>query len=131
MQPSASDHLRLARPSSHFDATLKFWTEGIGLELIGRTDDTAEGGHALAFIGLPDAVWHLELVDSPELPPTPTVEDLLVLYIGSSIEDETVHRIETAGGKRVASHNPYWDENGVTFQDPDGNLCVLATRSWS
>ncbi|GAB2829597.1 hypothetical protein GCM10027022_20710 [Alpinimonas psychrophila] len=49
----------------------------------------------------------------------------------NAVEEEIIHRIQAAGGVHVASHNPYWDHNGVTFTDPDGYLCVLSTRSWS
>ena len=131
MQPSAANHIRIAHPSANFEQSLKFWTEGIGLRLLGHTDDSAEGGHALAFLGLPGAGWHLELVDTSEFASTPTVEDLIVIYLQSEIEGETIQRIEAAGGVRVASHNPYWDKCGITFQDPDGYLCVLSTQSWS
>jgi hypothetical protein len=104
--------------------------EGIGLELLGQTDDTAEGGHALAFLGYPHAAWHLELVDTREFLIAPTVEDLFVIYLASAIDEPTMARIVAAGGTRVASHNPYWDKNGVTFKDPDGYLTVLCSRSW-
>lgn len=109
MQPLPQAHIRFARPSAYFESTLKFWTEDIGLRVFGRTDGTAEGGHGLAFIGLPGAAWHLGLVDTSEFPPTPTIEDLIVLYLEKAIEEETIQRIHVAGGIRVASHNPYWD----------------------
>lgn len=110
---------------------MKFWQEGIGLSLLGRTDDSAEGGHALAFLGFHGAAWHIELVDTAEFAATPTAEDLLVIYLQSEIDVKTIERVEAAGGVRVASHNPYWDHCGVTFQDPDGYLCVLSVQSWS
>lgn len=80
---------------------------------------------------MPGAPRHLELVDSAEITPVSTVEDLLVIYLETAIEQETIERIHSAGGVRVAAHNPYWEQNGVTFADPDGYLCVLSTRSWS
>ena len=131
MQPLALNHIRIARPSAQFAQTEDFWVSGIGLTVLGRTDNTATGDHALVFLGWPDAAWHLELVDSPELPPQATVEDLLVLYIAEPVEQGTVDRILSSGGKRVHSHNPYWDENGVTFEDPDGYRCVLSSQFWS
>ncbi|WP_378144301.1 hypothetical protein ACFJGV_12620 [Cnuibacter sp. UC19_7] len=47
------------------------------------------------------------------------------------LDEELIARIERAGGSRVAARNPYWDEHGVTFADPDGYLLVLSTRSWT
>jgi hypothetical protein len=43
-------------------------------------------------LGWPDAAWHLELVGDPEgeTPPTPSEEDLLVLYVGGPLDAEAV-----------------------------------------
>jgi catechol 2,3-dioxygenase-like lactoylglutathione lyase family enzyme len=130
MQPSASNHVRIARPSARFAETERFWVEGIGLKVLGRTDDSAEGGNSLAFLGWPEAAWHLELVDTTEVTQGPSIEDLFVLYLGEAIDESTTVRIEASGGIRVPSHNPYWDKYGTTFRDPDGYLCVLSTRNW-
>lgn len=62
--------------------------------------------------------------------PTPTSEDLLVLYLSEPIDDALVARLEQAGGKRV-SQGAYWDRWGVTVEDPDGYRLVLSSRSWS
>ena len=59
------------------------------------------------------------------------MDDLFVLYLGTAIDDAFVARLVAAGGTRVASHNPYWDEHGVTVADPDGYRLVLCSRSWS
>jgi hypothetical protein len=130
LQPSAHDHIRIARPAAHFAAAKKFWIEGIGLDLLGETDGTAEGGHALAFLGFPLASWHLELVDTQEFMPVSTLEDLFVIYLAAPVDEATIARIAAAGGTRVTARNPYWDKYGVSFKDPDGYLCVLCSRSW-
>jgi len=83
-------------------------------------------------LGWPDASWHLELVGDPDAhtPPAPTEEDLFVLYLDGDIDDDVVDRLIHAGGVRATSRNPYWDEHGVTIQDPDGYRLVLSRRSW-
>ena len=35
-----------------------------------------------------------------------------------------------AGFRPVPSYNPYWDQYGKTFEDPDGYRVVLANRTW-
>jgi hypothetical protein len=35
-----------------------------------------------------------------------------------------------AGFKPVASTNPYWQQHGMTFEDPDGYRVVLANKNW-
>lgn len=91
----------------------------------------AGGEHGLLMLGWPDAVWHLELVEDPETLATPTEEDLLVLYLGAPVDGELVERLAGAGGRQVRSRNPYWDQWGVTFEDPDGYRLVLSNRTWS
>jgi catechol 2,3-dioxygenase-like lactoylglutathione lyase family enzyme len=132
VHPGPASHLRLARPSRDLLAAERFWVDGLGLDVLLRLDDSAEGGHALLMVGWPGAGWHLELVADPggETPPAPTEEDLLVLYLDGPVDGAMVSRLITAGGRRVPARNPYWDEWGVTIADPDGYRLVLSTRSW-
>jgi catechol 2,3-dioxygenase-like lactoylglutathione lyase family enzyme len=132
MKPAAGNHLRIARPSRDLRAAERFWVGGLGLDVLYRADEPAEGGHALLMVGWPDASWHLELVGDPAgaTPAAPTEEDLLVLYLGGDIDDDVVTRLADAGGTRVAARNPYWDQWGVTIADPDGYRLVLSHRSW-
>jgi len=129
MQPAPHHRIRIARPTRDMDAAVRFWRDGVGLPVQGRKSGE-ETGHELAFIGWPDAAWHPELVADPDLPITPTDEDLLVVYVAEPLADETIDRIVAAGGVRVRSRNAYWDDRGVTFVDPDGYRLVLTERSW-
>ncbi|RKE19732.1 VOC family protein [Streptomyces sp. TLI_171] len=125
-------HVRLARPSRDLAAAERFWVEGLGLSVLWRTTERVSGEHDLVMVGHPGGSWHFELTRDPERPvePTPTVDDLFVLYLGAPVDGELVERLVAAGGRRVAAHNPYWDEHGVTVQDPDGYLLVLCSRTW-
>jgi catechol 2,3-dioxygenase-like lactoylglutathione lyase family enzyme len=132
MRPLPTSHLRIARPSRDLAAAERFWVAGLGVEVLLRIDDPADGGHALLMLGWPGAGWHLELVGDPagETPPAPTEEDLLVLYLDGLVDDDVITRLLDAGGTQVAARNPYWDEWGVTIADPDGYRLVLGSRSW-
>jgi hypothetical protein len=94
-----------------------------------RTATDTDDDHALLTLGWPDAAWHLELVEDldGETPPSPSEEDLLVLYLGRPVHDDVIDRHLAAGGERVPSHNPCWDRWGATLQDPDGYRLVLNT----
>ncbi|WP_405686429.1 VOC family protein [Streptomyces sp. NBC_00057] len=127
-------HVRLARPSRDLAAAERFWVGGLGLTVLFRAEAGREPGtHDLLMVGHPDASWHLELVHGGGHPvePRPTDEDLLVLYLDESVPQELVDRLRDHGGRRVRSPNPYWNEWGVTVEDPDGYRLVLCTRDWS
>ena len=80
MRPTASNHLRIARPSRDLARAERFWVGGLGLSVLFRldADNDSDEDHALLMVGWPDAAWHLELVGDPgaQTPPSPTEEDL-------------------------------------------------------
>ncbi|MFC7246623.1 VOC family protein [Catellatospora aurea] len=125
-------HLRLARPSRDLAAAERFYVDGLGLHVLYRATGDGPGEHDLLMLGWPDASWHLELVAGHNLaaPPSPTDEDLLVLYLAGPVDDALVGRLTEAGGTRV-SQGAYWNRWGVTVADPDGYRLVLSTRFWS
>ncbi|WP_458086275.1 VOC family protein [Streptomyces malaysiensis] len=134
MPADGQSHIRIARPSRDLAAAERFWCAGLGLSVVYR----AEGGdrpgeHDLLMVGWADASWHLELVHEAAHPvePRPTEEDLLVIYLDEAVPQELVARLTQHGGTRVASPNPYWNEWGVTIEDPDGYRLVLCRRGWS
>jgi len=123
--------VRIARPSTDLARAESFYAGGLGLEVLYRASGQA-GEHDLLMLGWPDAQWHLELVHDPAAPiaPTPTVEDLLVIYLDGPVPEALVAELVAAGGRTVPAHNPYWDRYGVTFADPDGYRLVLCRRAW-
>lgn len=132
IEPSA--HIRIARPSRNLAVAERFYVSGLGLDVLYRATGAREAQeHDLLMVGWRTAGWHLELTFDPRSPmePTPTVDDLLVLYLDAPVPDQLIARLLEAGGTRVTAHNPYWDRFGVTIADPDGYRLVLCTRRWS
>jgi hypothetical protein len=99
---------------------------GLGLDVLWRSGPEET---AMLAVGLPGAGWHLELVADGTVP-TPTEEDLLVLYLGAPVDDTDLARLVGAGGRVVPARNPYWDRWGTTVVDPDGYRLVLSHRTW-
>jgi hypothetical protein len=130
IDPAAA--IRIARPSTDLAATERFYAQGLGLQVLFRAEAESPDEHDLVILGWPQASWHLELVAGPNLKasPSPTAEDLLVLYLSAPVDDSLVAKLELAGGRRVAQ-GAYWDRWGVTVEDPDGYRLVLSSRSWS
>ncbi|MFI9045576.1 VOC family protein [Streptomyces sp. NPDC053427] len=128
----STTHIRVARPSRDLGAAERFYVDGLGLDVLWRTTERVPGGHDLLMVGPPGGSWHFELTRDPEDPlePTPTVDDLFVVYLGKPVDEALVDRLVAAGGNRVPAHNPYWDEYGATVADPDGYRLVLCSRTW-
>ncbi len=124
--------IRIARPTRDLAAAERFWLEGVGLEVVWRTEYPALNEHRLTMVGMPGAAWHLELVDDPASAASslPGEDDLLVIYLGCPADEAWISQIEAAGGLRTAARNPYWDRWGVTIVDPDGYRLVLCERAW-
>lgn len=127
------DHLavgavRFARPTAHYDETLLFYRDVLGLPILAQWRD--HDGYDGAVFGLPGAPVHMELTQHgrPPVIPDPHPENQLVLYLrGPEALRAAVERIEAHGHHPVTAANPYWPAHGaVLFTDPDGWLLVLA-----
>jgi catechol 2,3-dioxygenase-like lactoylglutathione lyase family enzyme len=119
--------VRVARPTRRLQELIKFYCEGLGLQVINSF--TAHAGYSGVMIGLPANDYHLEFTEHEESQadyPPPSRDNLLVFYIP---EREAVERIAARlaamGYAPVAPENPYWNERGLTIEDPDGWRVVL------
>lgn len=117
---------RIARPTDQIEELERFYCEGIGLEKIGFF--TGHRGYTGLLIGLPDASHHLEFTQHFEGSPcpAPSKDILLVFYMPNQPMIENIaQKLKKMGYPEVAPENPYWEEKGVTIEDPDGWRVVL------
>ncbi|MEG3111986.1 VOC family protein [Pantoea sp. T14] len=125
------DHLRIARPVSELERSSGMYCRGLGLKKVGEFSD--HDGFSGCMLGRDDLSWHLEFTvcHSHPILPSPSQEDLLVLYIPDKIDwHNACARMDDAGFSRLGSFNPYWNNNGVTFVDVDGYRVVLHNAAW-
>ena len=124
-------HLRIARPSDNLAAVEAFYREGLGFDRIcGFLDHDGFDG---VMLGLPDASYHLEFTHAHghTVGRAPSSDNLLVLYLPNRAQwDAAVMRLRQHGHHPVPSINPYWDRQGLTFEDPDGYRVVLQNAAW-
>lgn len=112
---------RIARPTNNLEKIKTFYTQGVGLELLGSFADHA--GYDGIMLGLPDKKHHLEFTQyqSKTALLAPTKENLMVFYFDS---EEAYHsandRIQQMGITSVEPENPYWKNKSETYEDPDG-----------
>lgn len=127
-------HIRIARPTSDSARMRRFYVDGLGMSVLYEGQAQVEDRRwELLMCGFEHASWHLEFTHSEPhtILPSPTVEDLLVIYLGDPTSVEQVATtLEEHGGTVVCSDNPYWDDGGITIMDPDGYRLVLTARTW-
>src|SRR4051794_31413496 len=126
-----SAHLRVARATDNLPEVVRFYRDGLGLEVIGSFEDHA--GFDGVMLGHSGAGYHLEFTHQrdTQVGRAPTEENLLVFYLPESGEwQNAVDRMRAQGHMPVASSNPYWNKNGITFEDPDGYRVVMQNAPW-
>ena len=108
--------LRVARPSDDLEALLRFYQQGLGFALLYRFEDHD------GFDGIRGHVAGR----------APTWDNLLVFYFPDAEDwQSAVRKMREAGFEPVSAFNPYWDREGVTFEDPDGYRIVLQKAAWT
>lgn len=127
-----SAHLRVARPSHDLERLLRFYRDGLGFEVLASFEnhDGVDG----VMLGHSQMGYHLEFTHTPgeRAGRAPTQENLLVFYLPERAEWQALlDRMKRQGYAPVPSANPYWDKNGVTFEDPDGYRVVLENAAWT
>ncbi|HEX9167307.1 MAG TPA: VOC family protein [Roseiarcus sp.] len=123
--------LRVARPTDNFDGLIPFYRDGLGLEILHRFEDH-DGFDGLMF-GHPRASYHFEFTHAHghAAGRAPSQDHLVVFYLpDNAVWRAAVARMRAAGFEPVASFNPYWDRQGLTFEDPDGYRVVLQNAGW-
>jgi catechol 2,3-dioxygenase-like lactoylglutathione lyase family enzyme len=124
-------HLRVARPTDDLAAVVAFYRDGLGFEVLYEFED--HDGFDGVMLGHPDAGYHLEFTRRRGHPAggAPTEENLLVFYLPDAASwAAAVARLERRGCAPIRSLNPYWDQRGKTFEDPDGYRVVLQNAAW-
>jgi hypothetical protein len=116
--------IRFARRSAHFESTVQFYRDLVGLPLCATFGDSY--GSTGAIFGLPGSALTFEIVKANE-PVAVDVHDQLCLYFpDATAQQQATARLSAAGLEPAESH-PYWAATGaVTYGDPDGREVVFA-----
>ena len=124
--------LRVARSSDDLAALVRFYSDGLGLTVLYEFAD--HGGFDGVMLGEPGAPYHFEFIRAHghAAGRAPSEDNLIVLYLPDPATWEArVRRMKKAGYAPVPSFNPFWDHEGVTFEDPDGYRVVLQRAEWA
>ena len=131
MDRSWPDHLRpgavrFSWTSAHYDETIAFYRDIVGLPVIGEFSDSF--GEDGTILGLPDLSTHLEIVrgHGAALPVDPL--GALVFYLsGEQAVSAATAPLREAGVPLDPDPHPYWAARGAAVHlDPDDRRVVFA-----
>jgi catechol 2,3-dioxygenase-like lactoylglutathione lyase family enzyme len=129
MQPQTI--LRVARPTNDLEAVVRFYRDGLGLAELDRFED--HDGFDGVMLGHTGAPYHFEFTRAHghDAGRAPTQDNLTVFYLPERAAwEEAVSRMKSRGFLPVPSFNPFWDAQGMTFEDCDGYRVVLHHSDW-
>lgn len=129
--PLAGCILRVARPTDQMEAVVAFYRDGLGFPELTRFSD--HDGFDGVILGFPGAPYHLEFTSARghAAGRAPTPDNLLVVYMPDArVWTRMIGVMQRRSHRPVESFNPYWDREGVTFEDPDGYRVVLHQGIW-
>ena len=117
---------RIARHTKDLNRIIDFYGRVLGLKILGEFKNHQNYDGFL--LGIPGYDWHLEFTISDTLPyHYPDDDDLLVFYAETVDEFNIIKEKFIANKiKPVYPKNPYWQKNGITFEDPDGYRIVIS-----
>jgi predicted lactoylglutathione lyase len=123
-------HLRVARHTNNLEKIKNFYVKLLGFEILTTFEN--HQGYSGIMIGDPEHSWHFEFTKSDESPDrTNDPDDLIVLYFDDPEDyQQKINKLVAHNSPIVESKNPYWDNYGKTFLDPDGFRVVLVNRKW-
>lgn len=120
---------RAARHTNDMQVMIDFYTTVMGLEVTDGFEDH-NGGYSGVILGHPGSEWELEFTTSAdEASHTFDQDDNIVFYAANEEEyNEFLGRISENNVVTIQAANPYWNDFGVTVQDPDGYNVIVSNR---
>lgn len=118
--------LRVARHTDDLEKIKSFYIDILDFELLGSFEN--HNDYDGIFIGKPNLDWHFEFTKSNEIANHIFDEDdILVLYPETFSEyNILINKFLNDNISIIKSRNPYWDENGKMFLDPDGYRIIIS-----
>jgi catechol 2,3-dioxygenase-like lactoylglutathione lyase family enzyme len=118
--------LRVARHTNNLEKIEAFYVNILGFERLGGFQN--HNNYDGVFIGKSDLDWHFEFTESNDKANHLFDEDdIIVLYPSTILEhNNLLNRVSNNNISIITSKNPYWNENGKMFLDPDGYRIVIS-----
>jgi catechol 2,3-dioxygenase-like lactoylglutathione lyase family enzyme len=118
--------LRVARHTNNLEKMEDFYVDILGFERLGGFQN--HNNYDGVFIGKSGLDWHFEFTQS-EVKANHTFDedDVIVLYPKTILDyNELINKLLRNNISTITAINPFWNENGKMFQDPDGYRIVVS-----
>lgn len=118
--------LRVARHTNNLEAIEDFYVDILGFEKLGGFEN--HNNYDGIFIGKSGLDWHFEFTQSQtKANHTFDEDDVIVLYPKTILDyNELIKRLLQYKISSIHAINPFWNENGQMFLDPDGYRIVVS-----
>lgn len=118
--------LRVARHTNNLVKIENFYINILGFDRIGGFQN--HNNYDGVFIGKTGLDWHFEFTQSDTIAVHSFDEDdITVLYPETISEyNRLINKLLENNISFISSKNPYWNENGKMFLDPDGFRIVIS-----
>ncbi|MFB9107319.1 VOC family protein [Flavobacterium gyeonganense] len=118
--------LRVARHTNNLETIENFYVNILGFERLGGFQN--HNNYDGLFIGKPDLDWYFEFTQSKTKTDHKFDEDdIIVLYPKTILKYNTlIKKVVNNNISIIPAINPYWNENGKMFMDPDGYRIVIS-----
>jgi len=118
--------LRVARHTNNLEIIENFYVNVLGFENLGAFQN--HNNYDGVFIGKSDLDWHFEFTQSNTKANHVFDEDDIIVLYPDTIKkyNDLVDSILDHSISIITAVNPYWNENGKMFLDPDGYRILVS-----
>ena len=118
--------LRVARHTNNLEKIEDFYVNILGFERLGGFQN--HNNYDGVFIGKTGLDWHFEFTQSETKADHKFDEDDIIVLYPDTIRkyNMLLESLLENDIPRITAINPYWNENGQMFQDPDGYRIVVS-----
>lgn len=118
--------LRVARHTNNLEKIEDFYVNILGFEKLGGFQN--HNNYNGVFIGKTGLDWHFEFTQSETKADHKFDEDDIIVLYPDTIRkyNMLLESLLENDITKITAINPYWNENGQMFQDPDGYHIVIS-----
>lgn len=116
---------RFARHTNQLTEITRFYQRVLLLDVIGSFEN--HNNYNGVFLGKSNIDWELEFTESTsETDHQFDDDDLLVFYVSETEIEVIQKKLAIYNISRQTPKNPYWNDMGIYFKDPDGYGIIIA-----